>query len=115
MNIPKERLESHIQDILEAIDATESFIEGMSFNDFSQDQKTIFAVERSVGIVGMTAKRLPTDFIDQYSEINWRNITGLGDKLTFGVFEVDLAVLWNATQQEIPRLKTLMASLVTQE
>jgi uncharacterized protein with HEPN domain len=116
MNTSNEkRLESQIQDILEAIDVTEEFINGMSFTDFSQDQKTIFAVERSVGIIGTTAKRLPTDFIDRYAEINWRNITGLGDKLTFGIFEVDLAVLWAATQQDIPKLKKLMTSLVEKE
>jgi uncharacterized protein with HEPN domain len=109
----EKRLESQIQDILEAIDVTELFIDGLSFADFSKDQKTIFAVERSMGIIGITAKRLPTDFIDRYSEIDWRNITGLGDKLTFGIFEVDLSVLWNTTQQDMPKLKQLMLSLVS--
>jgi uncharacterized protein with HEPN domain len=111
----EKRLESQIQDILEAIDVTELFIEGMNFADFSQDQKTIFAVERSMGIVGITAKRLPTDFIDRYREIDWRNITGLGDKLTFGIFEVDLSVLWNVTQEDMPKLKKLIMSLVNSD
>lgn len=111
----EKRLESYIQDILEAINVTEMFIDGMSFADFSQDLKTIFAVERSLGIVGITAKRLPTDFIDSYPNINWRNITGLGDKLAFGVFDVDLSGLWTATQQDIPKLKNLMTPLVSAE
>ncbi|MFN5967339.1 MAG: DUF86 domain-containing protein, partial [Pseudanabaena sp.] len=58
------RLEVQIQDILEALTATESFVAGIDFLDFSCDQKTIFAVERAISIIGATAKRLPIIFID---------------------------------------------------
>lgn len=104
----EKRLESQIQDILEAINVTEEFIAGMTFTDFSRDQKTIFAVERSLGIVGATAKRLPISFQDNYPNIPWREIIGLGDTLLYGFFEVDLAVLWETAQNHIPILKTQM-------
>jgi len=99
------RLESQIQDILEASDVTEEFIADMTFPDFIQDQKTIFAVERSLGIVGATAKRLPISFQDNYPDIPWRDIIGIGDKLTYGYFETDLAVLWAVAKQHLPMLK----------
>jgi len=102
------RLESQIQDILEASDVTEEFIADMTFPDFSQDQKTIFAVERSLGIVGATAKRLPISFQDNYPDIPWRDIIGIGDKLTYGYFETDIAVLWEVAKQHLPLLKTRM-------
>ncbi len=112
INRNERRLETQIQDILEAIDATEQFVAGMSFNQFSQDQKTIFAIERSLGIIGATAKRLPINLRDQYTEIAWRDITCFSDQITYGFFEVDLALLWRIAQQDVPKLKTLMIMLL---
>jgi len=106
-----QRLRSQIQDILEAINASESFVAGMNFNAFSSDQKTIYAIERSLGIVGVTAKRLPWELVNSHNQINWREIMGLGEKLTFGLFEVDLADLWRIISEDLPKLKQLMATL----
>jgi len=106
------RLEVQIQDILEAIAATESFVSGIDFLQFSQDQKTIFAVERAIGIIGATARRLPISFVDQYPQINWRRLTSVGDSLMFGYLEVDLNTLWELTQQDAPFIKDLMREAI---
>ncbi|ELS32729.1 MULTISPECIES: DUF86 domain-containing protein [Pseudanabaena] len=102
------RLEVQIQDILEAIAATESFVSGIDFLEFSHDQKTIFAVERAIGIIGATARRLPISFMDRYPQINWRRLTSVGDSLMFGYLEIDLNTLWEMTHQEVPFIKELM-------
>jgi uncharacterized protein with HEPN domain len=109
------RLQSQIQDILEAIDATESFVADMDFNAFSNDQKTIYAIERSLGIVGATAKRLPWEFVNGFTQINWREIMGMGEKLTYGMFEVDLADLWKVIQDDLPKLKLLIHELLEKQ
>ena len=106
------RLEVQIHDILEAIAATESFVSGIDFLQFSHDQKTIFAVERAIGLIGATAKRLPINFMDQYPQINWRRLTSVGDSLMFGYLEVDLNTLWELTHQDVPFIKELMQKAI---
>lgn len=106
------RLEVQIQDILEAISATESFVKGIDFLEFSCDQKTIFAIERALGLIGATIRRLPISFMDQYPQINWRRLTGVGDSLMFGYLEVDLNTLWELTQQDVPFIKELMKQAI---
>ena len=106
------RLEVQIHDILEAIAATESFVAGLDFLEFSRDQKTIFAIERSIGIIGATARRLPISFMDQYPQINWRHLTVVGDSLMFGYLEVDLNTLWALIQQDVPFIKDLMRKAI---
>jgi len=108
-----QRLEVQIQDILEAISATESFVKGIDFLEFSCDQKTIFAIERALGIIGATARRLPISFMDQYPQINWRRLTGVGDSLMFGYLEIDLNTLWELTQQDVPFVKELMKQAIS--
>jgi len=101
-----------IQDILEAISATESFVKGIDFLEFSRDQKTIFAIERALGLIGATARRLPISFMDQYPQINWRRLSGVGDSLMFGYLEIDLNTLWELTQQDVPFIKELMKQAI---
>jgi uncharacterized protein with HEPN domain len=107
------RLEAQIQDILEAIAATESFVSGIDFLQFSCDQKTIFAVERAIGLIGATARRLPISFLDVYPQINWRRLTSVGDSLMFGYLDVDLNTLWEMTQQDVPFVKRLMKDAIS--
>jgi len=106
------RLEVQIQDILEAIAATESFVAGIDFLQFSRDQKTIFAVERAISIIGATTRRLPISFMDCYPQINWRSLTSVGDSLMFGYLEVDLNTLWKITQQDVPFIKAQMKGAI---
>lgn len=107
------RLEVQIQDILEAIAATESFVAGIDFLQFSHDQKTVFAVERAISIIGATTRRLPISFTDRYPQINWRSLTSVGDSLMFGYLEVDLSTLWKITQQDVPFIKAQMKQAIS--
>ena len=38
----KREIKDYLQDILDAIDAAENFVEGITFEEFQNDQKTIF-------------------------------------------------------------------------
>ena len=49
----------YIQDILDAIEAASSFIEGMSYDDFIADRKTVYATVRAIQIIGEAAKKIP--------------------------------------------------------
>jgi hypothetical protein len=73
----KRQIQDYLQDILDAIDAAESFVEGMTFEDFQNDQKTIFAVTRAIEIIGEAAKSIPISWREQYSQVPWKNITGM--------------------------------------
>jgi uncharacterized protein with HEPN domain len=106
------RLEVQIHDILEAISAAELFVSEIDFMQFSCDQKTIFAVERAISLIGATAKRLPISFMDQYPQINWRRLTSVGDSLMFGYLEVDLNTLWELIRQDVPFIKELMQKAI---
>jgi uncharacterized protein with HEPN domain len=108
------RLEVQIQDILEAIAATESFVRDLDFLQFSRDQKTIFAIERAIGIIGATARRLPINFIDQYPQVNWRRLVSISDSLMFGYLEIDLNTLWEITQEDAPFIRQIMQGVINQ-
>lgn len=110
----KRQIQDYLQDILDAIDAAESFVEGMTFEDFQNDQKTIFAVTRAIEIIGEAAKSIPISWREKYSQIPWKNITGMRDKLIHHYFGVNLQVVWNTVKDEIVRLKPIIQEILAQ-
>ena len=59
----------YVQDIFDSINEIEDFINGMYFEEFIKDKKTINAVTRSVEVVGEAAKKIPKSLRDKYPMI----------------------------------------------
>ena len=49
----------YIQDILEAIQRIDEYLTGITFEEFSKDNKTIDAVVRNFAVIGEAAKNVP--------------------------------------------------------
>ena len=91
--------------IIESIGMIEAFLEGISEKDVMKDKKTQSAVIRQLEIIGEAVKNLPVGFTDKYSNIEWRKIAGLRDKLIHHYFGVDFEKVWKVTKEDIPKLK----------
>jgi uncharacterized protein with HEPN domain len=58
-----------------------SFVSGMTQAEFVEDQKTIAAVMYAIAILGEATKRLSNEFREQHSQLPWRELAGLRDRL----------------------------------
>lgn len=94
-----------IKDILEHIEKMESFIAGMSYEDFIRDTKTNFAVVRCVEIVGEAAKNIPDSIREKYKQVPWKYLTGMRDKIAHFYFGIDLKRVWEVATVKLPPLK----------
>lgn len=102
----------YLADMLEAIAKARQFVEGMSFDQFSQDDKTIYAVIRALEIIGEAAKRIPDEVKAQRADIPWREIAGMRDKLTHDYFGVNLVVVWKTVTGDLSSLESGLRSLI---
>jgi uncharacterized protein with HEPN domain len=73
--------EDYLQDILDAMNKVEDFIQGMDFDEFSNDDKTAFAVIRALEIVGEATKKVLPELRENHPEVPWRAMAGMRDKL----------------------------------
>ncbi|MGW8181028.1 MAG: HepT-like ribonuclease domain-containing protein [bacterium] len=79
------RLWQHrITDIIEAIEKIQRYVEGMGFDAFEKDSKTIDAVIRNFIIIGEAARRVPEEVVESRPSIPWRL---MGDMRNFAVHE----------------------------
>jgi Uncharacterized conserved protein len=92
-------------DILESIDDIEEFIKGIEFNEFSNDKKTIYAVMKALEIIGEASKNIPDTLKNEHSEVPWKLMAGIRDKVVHGYFVVDLPIIWSTVKKDVPSLK----------
>ena len=95
----------YIQDILDSIQDIENFIQGMNYEEFRDDRKTINAVIRSIEIIGEASKKIPKSLRDSQPEIPWKKMAGMRDKLTHAYFGIDLEIIWKVVSEEIKQIK----------
>lgn len=62
------------------------------------------ALTRLLEIVGEAANRVSEDMQQQHPEIPWRQIVGLRHRLIHGYDAVDLDILWDIVQYDLPPL-----------
>ena len=101
-----------LRDILDSINKIDSFIEGFEFDEFAEDNKTVYAVIRAIEIIGEATKNLPESLKKEHSEVPWRKMTGARDKMIHGYFGVDLEVVWSTIKEDIPSVKPLIEKIL---
>lgn len=96
----------YIQDMLEAITNIESYMDDLTYEEFTKDMKTADAVIRNILIIGEAAKNVPESLKREHSEIEWKRISGMRDKLVHEYHGVSLKVVWDTTKIDLPLTKS---------
>lgn len=79
---------------------------------FLGDRKTQDAVLRNLEVIGEAVKRVSERVKRAHPEIPWRRVTGMRDKVIHGYFGVDLRLIWEVVERDLPSLdRTLEAIL----
>jgi uncharacterized protein with HEPN domain len=105
-------IRDYLRDILSTIDLATSFVASMSFEEFQADAKTTFAVIRALEIIGEATKNIPVNIREQHPEIPWKGFAGMRDKLIHAYFGVNLEVVWETLQQDLPQLRPTIEQIL---
>ena len=104
-----------LNDICQAIDRIEQYIKNLSFDAFSDDQKSVDAVVRNLEIIGEAANRLPDEFKEKYSEIEWYKVVGLRHRIVHEYFGIDLEIIWQILQKDLLELRQKFTRIMGDE
>lgn len=99
---------SVLRDILTNIEAARGFVTGLSFHQFVDDRRTMYAVVRALEIVSETSRRLPTDMKEKSSNVPWRSIAAAGNAYRHDYGALSMQRIWRTVNEELDDLELVV-------
>lgn len=104
----------YLHDILDSIARIQRYVHGLDATAFLEDELLQDAIVRRVEIIGEAVGRLPDDLKNRHSDIPWRDIKDMRNKLIHDYGNVDLELVWAVAQNEIPKLGAQMRRVLAE-
>jgi len=112
MKKPKED-KVYLEHIDEFCDDLKTYLyEIESFEAFKKNKLYQDAVIRKMEIIGEAASNISKPFKDRYSNVPWRLMKDMRNRLIHGYFGVDLSIIWNILTNEIPVLHEQIKKII---
>ena len=102
-------------DIVLACKDIEEFIAGHSKEQFLEDKVTRYAVIHQLLVIGEAAKRLSSEFRNAHTEIPWKSMAGMRDRLVHRYDEIDFDEVWKVARDEVPQLRAALEPIIPPE
>lgn len=100
-----------VGDILDSAARILEYTQGLTFEDFTRDSKTVDAVIRNFEIIGEAANRLPEEFKDRYADIDWQRIRGFRNRIVHDYFGIDYSIVWLIKETFLPQMTAQLKPL----
>ncbi|OQX79822.1 MAG: DUF86 domain-containing protein [Bacteroidetes bacterium 4484_249] len=69
-----------------------------------EDEVLKRAIIRSLEIIGEASKKIPADIKYKWKEIEWKNMSGMRNKLIHDYFGINYSIVWDVVKNKIPDL-----------
>jgi uncharacterized protein with HEPN domain len=94
----------YIQDILDAMEAAETFVDDVPFEDLEDNLEKQFALQRAFEVIGEATKQLDPSIRERYPDVPWSDMAGMRDVLIHQYFAVELEVVWDTIHNRFPNI-----------
>src|ERR1700730_14681591 len=97
---PRNRL-FHIRD---NIHLARTFIDGLDYEGFRDNQLVFYAVTRALEIISEASRRLPDDMKARHPDIPWDEMAGAGNVYRHDYEDVRQSLVWGTVHPRFPAL-----------
>lgn len=100
-----------IFDILNAIISLEKFTKKVSKKEFLKNEMMMSACAQKISVIGEASAKLSPSLKKQFSEVPWKEIIGMRNRLVHEYFGIDSIGLWLTIKNDIPEHKKLIRKI----
>jgi uncharacterized protein with HEPN domain len=102
----------YLQDMVDAMDAIQSYIADLDFEKFKANRMAADAVIRNFEIIGEAANNIPEEIQQAYKNIPWRKMYGLRNMITHEYFGLDYSTIWTIATKDLQQNKIDLLKLL---
>lgn len=103
--------QEYLDHILESIAAVKAYVKPHTKQSFLRDAQAQDAVIRRLEIIGEAARHLSGALTSQTSHVEWRAVKAMRNFLIHEYFNVDLNLVWNVAQKDLPVMEKTLIDL----
>lgn len=102
----------YLEDIYAAAVKIEKFTNGLSYNEFLENELVADAVIKNILVIGEATKNIPKEIRSRNQHIEWRKMAGMRDMMIHGYFSINYRIVWDVVHNKIPVLKEQIQKLL---
>jgi len=97
-----------LRDMEHHVTLATQFVQGMDFQTFRDDTRTVYAVTRCLEIISEASRRLPNELKARYPSVAWKDMAGAGNVYRHDYEDVAAKVVWDTVQLALPPLREVV-------
>ena len=102
-----------LKHISNCISDLEEILKGVDADSFYRSNEKKYAVERILQIIGEAVNRISEQTLEKASHsFRWRDVVDFRNLITHEYFRVDYTIVYKLATEEIPKLKSVIQSLI---
>ncbi len=102
----------HLRHIVKAIEQIDLYTRGMSESEFYSRTMVQDAVLRQIQVIGEAASCISVEFQGEHPKLGWSNMIGISKRIIPENISVNLAIVWNTIQDDLPLHKQAIKKLL---
>ena len=107
-------IEERFLDMMEAIQRIDKYAE-RGRPAFVSDELIQTYIVHNLQILGEAAAKIPIDQQSQYPELPWPKMVGMRNVLVHNYFNIDLDIVWQVVESELPALKEKIGRILEKQ
>ena len=111
--MPRDR--EFLLDILESARLAIGYVRGMTREAFLADAQCQDAVVRRLEVIGEAARRISPPVQASLPQLPWKAMVGLRNVIAHKYDEIDLSVVWDTAQKDLPSLVRVLEEVLPPE
>ena len=104
-----------LKEILDSADKILRYTEGLTFERFMADARTVDAVVWNFEVIDNASNRLPSHFKHEHFTIDWFKIHGFHECAIRDYFDVDYQSIWTLKDSHLKNLVIKIQNILSQE
>jgi uncharacterized protein with HEPN domain len=101
-----------LEDMAEYTEKGMHIVEDLDYGAFQSNEEKVLAAIRVIEVIGEAAKNIPPSIRDRYPDVPWSGLARMRDKLIHVYFGVDIEVVWQTLQDDLPPLQESMKKIM---
>lgn len=107
--------QNRLRHMIDAAQEAVGYVDGLPREAFDTQRLLQHSVIRCIEIIGEAASRISPEVRSAYSNIPWQDIIGMRNRLIHAYFDLDMGLVWQTANQELPMIIPLLEKILAVE